>query len=337
MPLTRRHLLSACGAVGGALLLPPLPALADPVPDDWPGWLRAHREHVAVVLDDGRGGRLGHRAHERQPTASAVTAVHLAGYDLAVRRGQVDPGERVRVGDWDAYHLDLGTGGHREALRALGLRSTNGVTADDPNATVALDDLAAAVARHGDTAAADHLRDRLGEPTLRAAAIRVGWPDAPVPSFLGGWLRLVLGREVDARQYPTDPRLQLEVIGRLPDVPRTDDGQRPFASATGHGTASGLHRLVRALDRFPRALEHLEHGRTGPDDVAGTALVGGPLPGVLTAGFRVRWRDGRVGTAAVLVRELDEARSGVAGGLLELVRRALADPDALRALRVSLA
>ncbi|CCH28917.1 serine hydrolase [Actinosynnema sp. NPDC047251] len=342
MLLTRRHLLSACGVAGGTLLLPALPAAADPGPDDWLGWLRANRGHVAAVFDDGRGGRLAHRPHEPQPLASAVHAVHLAGYDLAVRRGTADPGERVRLGDWERYCLASDGGAHQRALAALNLKSSNGVTADDPNATVALDDLAAVAARYGDDAAADHLRHRLGEPTLRTAAIRAGWPDAPIPSLLGHRLREVLGREVDVRRYLTDPRLQLEVIGRLPDVPRTYGGQRPFARTTWRGTAAGLHRLHRALDRFPRALEHLEHqghregGRTAPAGVAGIAVRGGSLPGVLTVGCRVRWYDGRVAAAALLVEEVDEARYARAAELVDLVLDALLDPAALGVFQVSL-
>ncbi|MEU4802556.1 hypothetical protein [Actinosynnema sp. NPDC023587] len=336
MLLTRRHLLSACGVAGSALLLPSSPAAADPDPDDWLGWLRANRRHVAAVLDDGRGGRLAHRPHERQPLAAAVRAVHLAGYDLAVRGGQADPGERVRVGDWEKYHLGMDDGAHREALRALDLKSTNGLTADDPNATVTLDDLVAVAARHGDHAALDHLRDRLGERTLRTAAIRGGWPDAPVPSLLGEWLRLVLGRAVDVQRYLADPQLQLEVIGRLPNVPKSYAGQRPFTRTTSRSTAAGLHRLLRALDGFPRALAHLEHGRTGPDGVAGIGFTGGALPGVLTLGLRVRWRDGRVGTAAVLVEEVDDHRSGTAPALVELVLDALLDPAAPGRFQVSL-
>jgi len=334
--LTRRHLLSACGAAGGALLLPAPPAAArEDRPDGWPAWLRAHRGHVAAVVDDGRGGRVAHRPHARQPLASAVQVVHLAAYGLAVDRGLVRPDERVAAGDWDVHHLDLGDDAHRAALRALGLASGTGRAADDPHATVALDDLVAAMVRHGDDAAADYLRRRL-DAVIRPAAVRAGWPDAPAPSALGERLRLVLGRPVDAERYLTDPRLQLEVIGRARDVPGAYEGRRPWARGTWRGSAAGLHRLLRGLDRFPRAVDHLERGHPVPDGVAGVGLKGGSLAGVVTVGVRVRWRDGRVGTAAVLAEEVDEPRSRASGELVDLVRRALLDPAALRRLRDSL-
>ncbi|RKT53255.1 hypothetical protein [Saccharothrix australiensis] len=336
MPLTRRHLLSAGGAVGGALLLPGPPAAArGGDPDDWLGRLRAHRRHVAAVVDDGRGGRLAHRPHARQPLGSAVQVLHLAAYALAVERGVVAPDDRVTAGEWEAHHLGAGLdgGAHQRALRTLGLASTNGVTADDPHAVLTLDDLVGVLLRHGDHAAADHLGRRLAG-LVRPAAVRAGWPDAPVPSYLGEGLRLVLGRRVEVERYLDDPRLQLEVVGHLPDVPKTYDGRRAWARDTWRGTAAGLHRLHRALDRFPGAVARLERGREVPDAVG---FQGGSLPGVVTAGLRVRWPDGRVGTATVLVEEADEPWSRTAGGLVELVRRALLDPAALGELQAALA
>ncbi|MEV0681248.1 serine hydrolase [Actinosynnema sp. NPDC050436] len=325
MHLTRRHLLSACGVAGSALLLPAMPAAADPGPENWLDHLRANREHFAAVVDDGKGRRFAHRPHERHLLASAVKVVHLVGYDLAVRRGQVDAREPVRVGDWEQYYLPLDGGAHPQALRALDLECSNGFTADDPNALVTLDDLASVMIRYSDNAATDYLLHRLGEPVVRTAAVRAGWPDAPIPSVLGHWLRIVLGREVDVREYLDDPRLRLEVIGRLPDVPREYERVRPLMHTTWRGTAAGLHRLHRTLDRFPRALSHLERGQVPPDGVAGIGLKGGSVPGVLTLGCRVRWQDGRVGTAVVLVEEVDETWYGRAAGLVELVLDTLLD------------
>ncbi|GGP41612.1 serine hydrolase [Saccharothrix coeruleofusca] len=337
MPITRRRLLTACGAAGASLLLPAAPALAAPrgaAPDDWLGWFRAHPRDVAVVLDDGRGGRVAHRPHEPQPLASAVKVVHLAGYELA----GLDPEERVRVGDWERYYLPLDGGAHPAALAELGIPATNGMTADDPNHEVRLDDLVAAMIRHSDNAAADYLRHRLGEAPLRAAAARCGWPDAPAPWILGDMLRLVLGRPVSVERYVRDPQLQLEVIGRFPDIPATYQGQVPWARTTWRGTAAGLHKTHRAIagGRFPRARAHLEAGRQLPDGVAGIGLKGGSLAGVLTLGCAVRWADGRVGSAAVLVQEVDEERFAAVGELFDLVLRALLEQAALREFQVVL-
>ncbi|XVV05542.1 serine hydrolase [Actinosynnema sp. CA-248983] len=343
MPLTRRALLTACAST---LLLPAVATASA-------------REQVAFVLDDGRGGRSTHRSHALLPLTSAVRVVHLAAYGRAVAEGLVSPGQRVPVHEWERYS----SGPHSASLRHLGLRSTNGVVADDPHTAVTLDDLAAVMTRFDDHAAADHLRSLLGEPYLKATAARLGWPDAPTPSFLAERLRLTLGRPVDPARYLTDPQLQLEAIGRSPTAPT------PHQPLT-HGTAADLHRLLRNLD--PAAVRHLE-GRHEPgvaavgepavrepavgvpavrepavgvpavgvaaDGVAadgvpavGVAAVGelvGSMAGVVTVAVRVQWADGRVGTGVALAENWS-------GDLPALVRSALLDPAALREFHVGL-
>ncbi|MEU4447757.1 serine hydrolase [Actinosynnema sp. NPDC050801] len=327
MPLTRRHLFRTCGVAGAATLLPAVPATATAQPDDWLAWFRANRRHVALVLDDGRGGRVAHRPHERQPLASAVKVVHLAAYAKAVGTGLARPDEKVRVGDWEQYYLGLDGGAHQASLRALGIPFTNGVTADDPHRLVTLDDLASVMIRHSDNAAADFLRHRLGV---------VAWPGLDVPEILAEVLHLVLGRPVDVQRYLRDPQLQLEVIGRFPDIPKTYEGQRPWARGTWAGTAAALNRAHRAMTAVPLAAAHLERGQPLPPGVAGIGFKGGSLPGIVTVGFGVRWEDGRVGSAAVLAREVDEAWYARAGELVGLVQKALVEPAVLREFHVTL-
>ncbi|ROP37728.1 hypothetical protein [Saccharothrix texasensis] len=294
MPLTRRTLFRACGVAGAATVLPTAGAAA--APDDWLGWLRANRRHVALVLDDGRGGRVSHRPHEPQPLAAVRMVAHLAEY----AKGSVDPDERVRVADWEQYYVGLDGGAHRAALRELGLRCTNGVTADDPQRFVTVGDLVSVVVRHGDYAAGDWLRGRLG---------------VAVPAFAAEVVRFVLGRPVEVERYLGDPRLRLEVLGKLSDVPRTYEGRRPWARETWAGTAADVHRSCREVAR---------------------GVMVGSLPGIVTVGVGVRREDGRVGSAAVLTREVDEAWSARAGELAELVRTALLEPAVLREFHVSL-
>ncbi|MEV8440424.1 hypothetical protein AB0425_23840 [Actinosynnema sp. NPDC051121] len=277
MLLTRRQLFRACGVA--ALL----PGAAE---EGWFGWLRAHRQHVAVVLDDGRGGRVSHRAHEPQPLTWAVE--HLAAY--------AGGDGKVRVGEWEQYYLGLDGGAHQAALRALGIPFSNGVTADEPWRFVTPDDLVAVMVEHGDNAAADVLRSRLG---------------LDVPEILAEGLRLVLGRQVSVARYLEDPRVRLEVIGRLPDAPK--------GGVWARGTAAGVSRAYRALAGVALA----ERGRA-------------VAAGVVTVGCGVRWEDGRVGSAAVLAREVDEAWSTRVGELARLVRTALAEPAVLREFHVSL-
>ncbi|PSL56482.1 hypothetical protein B0I31_103231 [Saccharothrix carnea] len=273
-------------------------------PDDWLGWLRAHRRHVAAVLDDGRGGGVSWRPHERQPLGAAGTVFHLGAYAKAVERGLVRRDEKVRVGEWERYCLG-DDAAHQAALRALGITSTNGVKADDPRRFVTMDQVVAVMVE-GDRAAAD------------LVGVRVGGR----PAFLVDALRLVLGRSVDVERYLKDPRLQLEVLGRLPDVPRGYEGRRPWARGTWAGTAAEVNRAHRALAGVPSVREHV-----------GRAFA--VLPGIVTVGLCVR-EAGRVGSAAVLIREVDEPWFARAGELARLVRLALVEPAVLRDFQVSL-
>jgi hypothetical protein len=271
--LTRRQLFRACGV---AALVPGGTA------ESWFDWLRAHRQQVAVVLDDGRGGRVSHRAHERQPLAWPVE--HLAAY--------AGTDEKVRVGEWERYYLGLDGGAHQAALRALGIPSSNGVTADEPWRFVTLDELVGVMVEHGDTAAADVL-------------------GLDLPKILAEGLHLVLGRQVDVARYLDDPRVRLEVIGRLPDAPK--------GGVWARGTAAGVNRAYRALAGVPLA----ERGRA-------------VAAGVVTVGCGVRWEDGRVGSAAVVAREVDETWSARVGELARLTRTALVEAAVLREFHVSL-
>lgn len=327
MLLTRRHLFRACGVAGVATLLPA--AGANAAPDDWLGWLRANRRHVAVVLDDGRGGRIAHRSHERQPLASAVKVAHVVAYAKGVERGLVRPDEKVRVGDWEQYYLGLDGGAHQAALRALDIPFSNGVTADDPRRFVRLDELVAVMVRHRDNAAADFVRQRVGEGPVRDTGLEA-------PEILAEWLHLVLGRRVDVRDYLRDPRLRLEVLGKFPDVPKSYQAQRAWARGTWTGTAAAVDRAHRAAASAPLARGHLERGNPVPPGVVGVGVKGGSLPGIVTVGCSVRWEDGRVGSAAVLTREVDEAWHARSDELARLVRTALVEPDVLREFHLSL-
>jgi hypothetical protein len=321
-------------------------------PKGWLGWIAGNRDHVGVVLDDGRGGRLSHRPHQEQALASAIKVVHAAGYALAVEQGRVKPDEQVRVGAWEAYYLGVDGGAHQAALTDLGIPFSNGVTADDPDRLVPLDDLVKVAVLHSDNAAADLVRTRVGDSTLRAAALRCGWPGADTRSISGEVLMLILpehapanpahrkrvGDELAARLL-SDTNLQLEVIGRFPQIPATYDGQRPWARQTWHGSAAHLHRVHRSTagGKFPAARAHLERAYAGslPPGVKAIGFKGGSLPGVLTLAFSVRWEDGRIGTGVLLAEEVDERLSTQAGDLADLTLKALLDPAALREFRES--
>ncbi|TQM80383.1 hypothetical protein FHX81_2712 [Saccharothrix saharensis] len=264
MLLTRRHLFRACGVAGAVTVLPGVAS------ESWFDWMRANRRHVAVVLD-GRGGRVAHRPHERQPLAAVRVLSHLAAY----AGGGVAADERVRVREWEQYHLGFDGGAHQAALRALGLTSTNGVVADEPQRFVTVGELVSVMVRHGDLAAGDWLGRRLG---------------VAVPAFAAEVLRLVLGRSVEVERYVDDPRLRLEVLGRFPDV--TDEKRRSWALGTWAGTAAEVNRMCRkVLD----------------------GVVVGVLPGIVAVGLNVP--EGSAAVLVEEVDEGWQARAGELAGL----------------------
>ncbi|MEV4732032.1 serine hydrolase [Saccharopolyspora sp. NPDC049426] len=322
MSLSRRSLLVAAGATAPLLLT--RPALAAPpdlaTPEGWLSWIAAHRNGLGLVLDDGRGTHLAHRADSAQPLASAVKVLHLAAYADAVETGRLDPRELVRVGDWERYYVPTDGGAHAASLRHLGVPTgETGLHAADPEHRVALDDVVAVMILFSDSAAPDLLRDRLGaDAVIRAAAVR-GWPDADVRSLCAEYLFLVLpetappaGLPVAARRtwgfalerrHRDDPALRQEVLRRLQSgLPRYPE-QVSWASTTAAGSAARLAAVHSALSSGGGlAREHLERPLAGspPPGVAGVGLKGGSLPGVLTSGISVRRTDGSLGWGALL-------------------------------------
>ncbi|RRO14933.1 hypothetical protein EIL87_19660 [Saccharopolyspora rhizosphaerae] len=322
MSLSRRSLLAAAGATAPLLLTRPAHAAPPDLttPEGWLSWIAAHRDQLSVVLDDGRGGRLHHRADLARPLASAVKVLHLAAYADAVAAGRLDPREQVRVGDWERYYVPTDGGAHPASLRHLGVPlDENGLHAADPQHRVALDDLAAVMILFSDSAVPDLLRDRLGADAVARAATVRGWPDADVRSFSAEHLFLALpetappaGLPVDARRawgfaleqrYRDDPALRAEAVRRLEAGVPGYPAQVVWASATSAGSAEQLAAVHRALSTGGGlAREHLERPLAGslPPGVLGIGLKGGSLPGVLTSGISVRREDRTLGWGALL-------------------------------------
>lgn len=322
MPLSRRSLLIAAGAATPLLLT--RPAFAAPpdlaTPEGWLAWAAAHRDDLGLVLDDGRGGRLAHRADAVQPLASAVKVLHLAAYQDAVASGVLDPREGVRAGDWERYYVPTDGGAHAAALQHLGVPlDETGLYAADPEHRVALDDVVAVMIAFSDSAAPDLLRDRLGAPAVIRAGAARGWPDADVRSLCAEYLFLVLpetappaGIPPAARQewgfaleqrHRDDPALRQEVLRRLQNHLPTYPEQIAWASTTAAGSSvqlAAVHRALSAEGGLARG--HLEHALSSslPPGVSGIGLKGGSLPDVLTCGISVRREDGSTGWGALL-------------------------------------
>lgn len=104
----------------------PAPPAADPATaEGWLGWIAAHPGDVALIVDDGRGGRLEHRASDASPSASASKVIHLLAYADAVAAGRLDPEGPVTLAEWEAWYLPgLDGGAHVDALTALGVATT---------------------------------------------------------------------------------------------------------------------------------------------------------------------------------------------------------------------
>ena len=314
--------VSGCGATAapGACAPPSAPDVGSV--EGWVGYLAAHREDVAFVIDDGRGTRLEHRADAVHPMASASKALNLAAYARAVALGAVRPDEPVRLGDWERWEVfSPAKTAHAAALDYLGIPRT-GNRAQDPNRTVTIDQLATQISIWSDNAGPDYLRARLGDQALLDTARDVGWTDPELISTTGFLVSLYTPELVPpasdrparraaewdlARRYATDPAFRADADTR--NVPPgvqagwADGGPGGTArqlealwSAVGHGTFPGSDRARALAEQDPDP---------GPG-ISGLGVKGGSLTGVLARGLELRRDDGTVATAVLLVRRMSE-------------------------------
>lgn len=333
----------------------PVPAAPDvTTATGWTGYIAAHRDDVSLVVDDGRGARAVNRPGRPQPLASAVKVVTLAAYARAVARGHLRPDEPVRVGDWERWFLPGTDGGaHARALDLVGI-SRDRVRAVDPRRVVPLDRLVAAMIQVSDNAAADFLRDRLGDAALRRAAADGGWPDLDLPAILGGTIalwaprlappvtapRTVRGRAewALARRYSRDPALRAELLTK-PLPPQ--DAERTWADSGAAAPAAHLAALFRAIATGSFgpgsgiARRHLEQEPSALPGVAGIGYKGGSLNGILTGGIELRRDDGTVATAALLIRRMPADEQSRATSPETLLVAAVTDPAVMARLRCS--
>jgi len=342
---------------------PPRPAScapappADPLSDQgWLGLLAATPDDVALVVDDGRGAPdsvVSHAPERPMPLASAVKIVHVAAYGRAVAEGRTDPDEPVRVADWERWYLPADGGAHIASLDALGIPRTERGVAADPERTVPLSSLVAVMVQQSDNAAADYLRDRLGDRALVDAAAAGGWLDLDLPSELGAQLALVRPREAPpltapraergpaelalARRYAADPAFRLDSQRRLAELAADTEAylleSERWALSTSTGSAAQVAGLWRALiggsfgPGADVARAHLEWGGPRPDGQV-RAFKGGSFPGVGTMALGIRRPDGSVGIGVLLGRGFAPTADPTAVGLAQtrLLAASLEDP-----------
>ncbi|MDD7941702.1 serine hydrolase [Actinomycetospora lutea] len=341
---------------------PPRPADCAPAPaadpttaEGWLGITAATPDDVGLVVDDGRGAVVSHAPGAQMPIASAAKVVHVAAYGRAVAEGRLRPDEQVRVGDWENWYLAADAGAHVGALDALGIPRDGLQGALDPNRTVTLQQVVAAMVQFSDNAAADLLRDRLGDQELVGAAASGGWRDLDLPSELGAQLALVRPQEAPplsaprsvrgpaelamAQRFASDPAYREDSRRRL--AARAEDIEafllesERWARSTSTGSAAQLAGLWRAVisgsfgPGADVARAELEPDAPRPDGQV-RAIKGGSFPGIGTMALSVRRPDGTIGIGVLLGRGFapGTALDEVATGQLRLLVQAVEGPAA---------
>ncbi|MGA9872087.1 MAG: serine hydrolase [Rhodococcus sp. (in: high G+C Gram-positive bacteria)] len=311
---------------------PSTPAECEPVTstdlntvDGWIGLIEQQPNSVSLIVDDGRGRTVEHRADEQQPLASAVKVVHLAAYGRAVAAGELDPDEQISLLDWERWYVPGTDGGaHPAALDRLGLPN-DGIAATDLARTVRLDDMVSAMIQESDNAVPDYLRFRLGADAIADAAAAGGWDGFSTPSLVTSTLAVfdpVLGdgdRWATANRWAFDEQFRTEAIAAV-RIPSYEDQANRVTENYADGSANELGSLYRALsdgsfgEGSDIALRHLEY-QPAPDGVQGLGFKGGSLPGVLTQAFELRRNDGSIATAVWLIEGLpaDRYEAAIAG------------------------
>ena len=150
---------------------------------DLADFILAHPESTAVVAYtfDENGAFiedeyvLFYNADQPLAVGSMMKVIVLAAYADAITNGELDPGERVPVVDWERYYLPVTDGNaHIESLKSLGLEADDLGFARDQAATVTLDDLARAMIHYSENAATDYLLARLGTDKMTSIMSQVG-------------------------------------------------------------------------------------------------------------------------------------------------------------------
>ena len=257
----------------------------------------------------------------------------FAAYTAAVAAGRIDPDEPVRLGDWDARHPYLGdgligSGSHHEALAQLGIPCDEYGVAKDPEQRVPLQKLVEVMILFSDNAAADYLRARLGDPALRAAGAKGGWPNPDFRMFGGETLMSVFPEYAPPPGTPTpvrravgdalsdrfarDTGFRKRVLPQFFSHPPTPESTREWVAQTGRARAAELFSMHRALatgDGKSAALARdvLSHGLSGAIPPGANSLLfkGGSLPGVLTLGLDLL-APGRTGTCAMMLENVSD-------------------------------
>ena len=282
-------------------------------------WVAAHPRRAGVAVYAGDAPLLL-SADRRFPLGSVRKVLVLGAYARAAGAGRLDPAERVRIDAVERYYWpDTDGGAHPAALADWGER---GVVRD---ATVPLDEVAWAMIRWSDNAAADYLLRRVGERAVRRFAERHGMtrqePLGPVFGEFLAWTATSPSRW--ARRSPGARAAVAATLARL--TPPQDVARRPlppvarqrrFAASSPAGAPRDWARLMRDLlegRRMTRAehaiaRHHLEWPLVATPELADRFMrlgsKGGRLVGVVAESLYVQVPGGPPTAAALFLRDV---------------------------------
>jgi D-alanyl-D-alanine carboxypeptidase len=263
-------------------------------------WMKANPDHVGLVIRrDGHEEFVFH-PDTRFALASTKKVLTLLALADRISSGKDQATARVALSDVDRWYLPgLDGGHHNDALAEL--RSQGKVTTTGGAETVALADVAWAMIRWSDNAAADYLLDRVGgfratdavaakfgmthqEPVLTIYSEDVAW--AIEGNRWSGMSPSARATEAErlAAATPVSRARQLRLTSaNLVALVQTDTGgtprewarlmeQLPPPSSSDSGVAMLTHSLGWPLIAFP----------TNGDTFSTFYAKGGSLPGVAT-------------------------------------------------------
>lgn len=279
------------------------------------------REDEGVYLDADTG----------RPLVNLPNVAALVAYAEAVNSGQMDAEARVPVADVSRWALPGVNAQTHERTRSRWHNDDR----IDTDSTIAVVDIAHAVARHNDDPALDWLIDRLGRDAVQAQTEALGWSGEAVPVPKSGlylaWAdaaSVLRDSESDttptieraaiyesATRYVTDSTYAREVreTFRTQGTSLTLRDQRRMAQGTlPHATAAEVARAFAQMEAAPsnqpmaKAYAMLDRA-TGIDTlsvgVERVASKGGAMPGIISFAGMAHYADGRSPRVVVLSME----------------------------------
>ncbi len=231
------------------------------------------------------------------PLASTRKIVLLAAYARAVSNRTLDPVRAVKLADWEAYYLPGTDGGaHPAALKRLALKTGAGYT---------LDQVAGAMIRESDNAAADFIYALLGADAVQAVIHDAGLKGQEPLFPISGEFRAYDRTRLSATFKLSREAFRAQAISLTPapgsrptatPLPGPADQARLSDAFTVRGTARDYAGVMARVmtgtflntDVSAIMARHLEWPLDGADVKASFERLGakgGSLPGIYTNNF----------------------------------------------------